>query len=186
MASKEAQQGLKSGHKRLKSRPGGVQEAFLRALTEQRCLSPRALAFECLFLKKGLKEFKIISRTAYVELKDWPVAYHGTDSSKLGPILEAGLRRPGELPSVQMVHGNAGAGPDGAIYASPSLWLASHPVYSTFLQIALDHWVQFVFKVRVRPGSFKVQPSTLSSSKHWDSSVRMDPHFLDNQALEWV
>ena len=103
---------LKSGHKRLKSRPGGVQEAFLRALTEQRCLNPRALAFECLFLKKnGLKELKITSRTAYVELKDWPVAYHGTDSSKLGPILEAGLRRPGELPSVQMVHGNAGAGP---------------------------------------------------------------------------
>jgi hypothetical protein len=43
--------------------------------------------------------------------------------------------KPGEMPSVQMAHGSAGAGPDGAIYASPSLWLASHPVYSTLLQL---------------------------------------------------
>ena len=53
-------------------------------------------------------------------------------------------------------------------------------------RIASDHWVQFVFKVRLRSGSFKIQPSTLSSSKHWDGGVRMDPNFLDNQALEWV
>lgn len=122
----------------------------------------------------------------FAELQGWPVAYHGTDSSNLGPILEAGLRKPGELPSVQMAHGNAGAGPDGAIYASPSLWLASHPVYSTLLKLTDDHWVQFAFKVRVRPGSYKEQASTLAVSRHWDSQVQIDPNMPHNQRLEWV
>ena len=34
----------------------------------------------------------------------------------------------------------AGASPDGAVYATPSLWLASHPVYSSFLKLAPDRW----------------------------------------------
>ena len=62
----------------------------------------------------------------------------------------------------------------------------SHPVYSTCLELALDHWVQLVFEVRVRPGSFQIQQSTKSNSNHWDGGVRMDPNSLDDQALEWV
>ena len=62
----------------------------------------------------------------------------------------------------------------------------SHPVYSTCLELALDHWVQLVFEVRVRPGPFKIPMSTLSSSNHPDGGVRMDPNSLEDQALEWV
>jgi len=35
---------------------------------------------------------------------------------------------------VQIGHGQFGAGPDGAVYATPSLWLASHPAYNFLLK----------------------------------------------------
>mmetsp|Transcript_14811 Transcript_14811/g.47543 ORF Transcript_14811/g.47543 Transcript_14811/m.47543 type:complete len:403 (+) Transcript_14811:424-1632(+) len=85
-----------------------------------------------------------------------------------------------------MAHGSTGAQPDGAIYTSPSLWLASHPVYSTLLKLDDERWVQFAFKVRVRPNSYKVQRSTLSSSKHWDARIQMDPNMPHNESLEWL
>ena len=73
-----------------------------------------------------------------------------------------------------------------SIYASASLWLMSYPVYRTCVELAPDHWVQLVFEVRVRAGSFKIHLSTLSSSKYWDGGVWMDAKSLDDQALEWV
>jgi len=118
-------------------------------------------------------------------LSTWPVAYHGTSCDNLSSILNAGLRKPGEVPWVCVQHGNAGAGEAGAVYVSPSLWCSSHPVYSPLKRVGTERWVQAVLKVRVRPKSYKVQANTLGRS-HWDPAVRMDPNFSSNSSLEWL
>ena len=62
------------------------------------------------------------------ELRTW-------GNNKLKPIHHDGLRKPGETPRAKMAHGKAGAGTDGSVYLSPSLWYASHPVYSQLKKI---------------------------------------------------
>ncbi|CAK0890255.1 unnamed protein product, partial [Prorocentrum cordatum] len=39
--------------------------------------------------------------------------------------------------------------------------------------------------VQWRPGSIRVQPSTLEE-KDWPSSLRIDPNFQDNSTMEWL
>ena len=56
------------------------------------------------------------------------------------------------------------------------------PCLHRLFQVALDHWVQLIFEVRVRLRSLQIHLSTLSNSKYWYGSVRMDPN---SQALEW-
>lgn len=81
------------------------------------------------------------------EIKDWPISYHGTSCDKLLPILSKGLRKPGELPEVVVEHGQCGAGENGAIYLTPSLWYASHPVYSPLKKLGRERWAQAALKI---------------------------------------
>lgn len=119
------------------------------------------------------------------EINDWPIAYHGTSCGKLLPILSKGLRKPGELPEVVVEHGQCGADEKGAIYLTPSLWYASHPVYAPLKQLGHERWAQAVLKLRVRPGCFKIQGNTLAN-RHWDRKLLLDPNFDDNESIEWL
>lgn len=119
------------------------------------------------------------------EIDDWPIAYHGTSCDKLLPILSKGLRRPGELPEVVVEHGQCGADGDGAIYMTPSLWYASHPVYSPLKELGSERWAQAVLKLRVRPDSFKIQGNTLGDA-HWPRELLLDPNYSDNNTIEWL
>ena len=47
-----------------------------------------------------------------------------------------------------MEHGQARAGPTGAVYVSRSLWYASHPVYDPLKCVGYERWVRVVLKVR--------------------------------------
>merc|ERR1712032_23591 len=83
-----------------------------------------------------------------------------------------------------MAHG-AASSTGRTVYLSPALEMAGHPVYSSFFQLGKRHWAQVVLECRVRPGSFRVQPSTLWHA-HWPQHVRMDPNFPTNDTLEWL
>ena len=98
------------------------------------------------------------------EITEWPVAYHGTSCENLPSILSKGLRKPGEVPWLVAMDGNGVAGKEGAIYVTPSLFYASHPVYSTLKKIRHERWIQIALKLRVRPGTCTVQANTLSNS----------------------
>lgn len=119
------------------------------------------------------------------EITAWPVAYHGTSCHKLKPILTSGLRKPGETPLVKAVHGQVGAGPDGSVYLTPSLWYASHPAYSPLMKIGEERWAQAVLKLRARPGSYRIQDGTLGN-KHWTMGLKIDPNFSGYGGLEWL
>lgn len=125
------------------------------------------------------------ARIEFEEIRSWPIAYHGTKCEKLPPILKQGLRKPGELPWLCSEHGQARAGPDLAVYLSPSLWYASHPVYSPLKKIKDELWIQVVLKLRVRPGSYRVEKNTLGR-RHWDLDVVFDPNFPSHFGLEWL
>lgn len=121
----------------------------------------------------------------FQEINSWPIGYHGTSCDKLKPILNDGLRKPGETPLALKAHGAAGAGSSGSIYLSPSLWYAGHPVYSELKKIGEERWVQAVLKLRARPGSYRVQAGTLDN-KHWSVGLRIDPNFRGVHGLEWL
>ena len=87
----------------------------------------------CLINGKGSSGDKV--EIDFEEISSWPVGYHGTSCDKSKPILNDGLRKPGETPLAKMAHGKAGAGTDGSVHLSPSLWYASHPVYSQLKKI---------------------------------------------------
>jgi len=122
----------------------------------------------------------------FAKIKQWAVAYHGTEGGNVPSILVNGLRRPGDL-GIKVKHGEAGPRKTKSkrIYLSPSIYLASHPVYSRVFPMRQDKLGQIVFKCRVRPGSFTMQRNTLGE-KHWDPQLRVDPNFKDNTALEWI
>ena len=42
-----------------------------------------------------------------------------------------------------------------------------------------------VLKVRVRPGKFRSQPSTLGP-QHWDSKILIDPNVKSQMSMEWL
>eukprot|EP00928_Gymnodinium_smaydae_P047485 TRINITY_DN31700_c0_g1_i1.p1 TRINITY_DN31700_c0_g1~~TRINITY_DN31700_c0_g1_i1.p1 ORF type:complete len:802 (-),score=44.91 TRINITY_DN31700_c0_g1_i1:64-2469(-) len=119
------------------------------------------------------------------EIQEWPVAYHGTSCASLASILHAGLRKPKELPGVWRKHGGCNSGPNGSLYLSPSLWYSSHPVYSTLHKIGEEQWAQAVLQLRVRPGSFRRQSSTLGS-RHWDARLLIDPNWDIKCIMEWL
>jgi len=106
----------------------------------------------------------------------WSVAYHGTRDRAALSILLKGLQGP-ETRGASAQNGQVG-GSGNTIYTSPSVEYAAHPAYARFLQLdaADDRWGQLVLQCRVRPGSIRVQPSTLEE-KDWPSSLRIDPNF---------
>lgn len=117
------------------------------------------------------------------EVKSWPLVYHGTTKTSAAEILFSGLKKP-ELKA--NAHGQAGS-PDGrSIYVSPSIYLASFPIYTPLVKIEHGLWSQCVLQCKVRPGSYKVQRSTLSHSNHWPRELRMDPNFRSNEELEFL
>jgi len=123
----------------------------------------------------------------FSEYKAWPIAYHGTKSKNACSILlGSGLRCPSES---EVAHGSAGAkrllGQDTAIYVSPALGVAAHPVYSPLHCTGTDTWAQMVLQCRVKPGSYVVQDNTLAE-KHWPKHIPMDLNYPDNHGVEWL
>ncbi|CAE8640450.1 unnamed protein product [Polarella glacialis] len=117
--------------------------------------------------------------------KDWCVAYHGTASSKLVPILLKGLRRPGE-DGVEVSHGQAHSKTRKTIYLSPSIEYAAFPVYANMFPLdEKNHWAQLVLQCRVRPGAFQEMRGSLGN-KYWPKHVRFDPNFESKSGLEWL
>eukprot|EP00746_Dinoflagellata_sp_MGD_P035123 gnl/MRDRNA2_/MRDRNA2_18394_c0_seq1.p1 gnl/MRDRNA2_/MRDRNA2_18394_c0~~gnl/MRDRNA2_/MRDRNA2_18394_c0_seq1.p1 ORF type:complete len:560 (-),score=105.84 gnl/MRDRNA2_/MRDRNA2_18394_c0_seq1:400-2079(-) len=116
--------------------------------------------------------------------KDWCVAYHGTRSDKIVPILLQGLRKPGEE-GVVITHGQAWSQSNSTIYLSPSIEYAGHPVYAELFEVEDGRWAQLVFQCRVRPDAFVVRPGSLQN-KHWPHNVRFDPNFDSISGLEWL
>merc|ERR1712228_861335 len=95
-----------------------------------------------------------------------------------------GLCRPGEN-GVEEAHGHAGSTFGQSIYVSPSIEHAAHPVYASFVQVGVNHWVQLVLQCRVRPTAVREQASTLWQ-KHWPQHTQMDPNFPSMRGLEWL
>eukprot|EP00929_Paragymnodinium_shiwhaense_P098536 TRINITY_DN60003_c0_g1_i1.p1 TRINITY_DN60003_c0_g1~~TRINITY_DN60003_c0_g1_i1.p1 ORF type:complete len:630 (+),score=52.08 TRINITY_DN60003_c0_g1_i1:58-1947(+) len=121
----------------------------------------------------------------FEDISAWPVAYHGSTCENISSILRFGLRKPGELHWVKQAHGAAGAGAEGSLYVSPSLWIASHPVYSQLKQIGEDRYIQLVLKIKVRPGSYREQRNTLRGC-HWEREIQIDPNIDNQDAKEWL
>ena len=69
-------------------------------------------------------------------------------------------------------------GPSGTIYATRSLWLNSHPVYSPLLAAGAGRWARFVCNMRVRPRSYNVQFSASGGSAHLRGDLQIGPDFV--------
>eukprot|EP00746_Dinoflagellata_sp_MGD_P067352 gnl/MRDRNA2_/MRDRNA2_27800_c0_seq1.p1 gnl/MRDRNA2_/MRDRNA2_27800_c0~~gnl/MRDRNA2_/MRDRNA2_27800_c0_seq1.p1 ORF type:complete len:1284 (+),score=275.08 gnl/MRDRNA2_/MRDRNA2_27800_c0_seq1:98-3853(+) len=119
------------------------------------------------------------------QYKDWCVAYHGTKSASALKILFSGLKRPGEN-GVQIAHGQVHSETGASIYLSPSIEYSAFPCYAQLFELSPNHWAQLVLLCRVRPGSFKEAPGTLTSNKHWPQGLPMDCNFPGNKGLEWL
>merc|ERR1712066_1146596 len=119
------------------------------------------------------------------DCEDWRVAYHGTTHCNALGIMLHGLRRPGE-PGVQVAHGQVHSETGSSIYVTPSIEYAAFPCYSQIFKVGEEHWAQVVLECRIRPGSFKEAPGTLSSNKHWPNDVPIDPNFPGLDGLEWL
>lgn len=100
-------------------------------------------------------------------LGDWPVAYFGTSVESAVRILVEGSPEFGEFT------------------VSPSLEYAGHPEYATLARVGRGEWLQSVVQLRVRPGSYAVQPGTMIN-KHWEVDLRLDPDFPTLDNLEWA
>jgi len=104
----------------------------------------------------GEKDFKADEWTS------WHKAYHGTRGEAVESIAKNGLVPPGMLAGgvkIKNLHGHAGVarGKPKPIYVSPSLEYSAHPIFTD-----KGSHVQFVFEVRVKPGSYKIQGNTLA------------------------
>jgi hypothetical protein len=158
------------------------------------------------WMRFALDTPKFRPETSPEEWSTWHKAYHGTAGVNVPAIVQQGLRfKPSQ-------HGSAGkAGGKSVIYASPSIEYSSHYVYTDetvmnfddgagggeidWSEISQAHYaegsfVQWVFEVRVRPGSYRVQGNTLGSNlwgedgKHkWD--IEYDSLF-NSRNLEWL
>jgi len=117
-------------------------------------------------------------------LRNWCVAYHGTDWPTAARILRQGLRNP-DAKDVQVAHGQAGSVTRKSIYLTPAVGYAAFPVYSAFHQVAAQHWIQCVIQVRVRPGSFSKRSGTLGN-KYWPSNLCFDEDVRSLCDLEWL
>lgn len=116
--------------------------------------------------------------------KDWCVAYHGTSSRNIVPILLRGLQRPGSA-GVSIAHGQAHSSTKRTIYLSPAVEYAAFPVYAQFFELDDQRWAQLVFQCRVRPGAFVEKRGTLGN-KYWPQHIRVDPNFDTLNGLEWL
>ena len=138
---------------------------------------------------------------------DWLTAYHGTSRQNAGKIFFDGqLRRP--LEGAQIAHGQSGSHSRQTIYVSPAKEKAAFPTYSNLFELmphrkapspedqradpprlgelVTDKNAQIIFEVKVKPGSYSVQPSTLGNGRHWPKALRIDPRFETHSDLEWL
>ena len=130
-------------------------------------------------------------------LADWYVAYHGTNQANASKIFIDGvLSRPG-TPGVRVAHGQAGSTTNQTIYVSPAKEMSAFPTYATIFPLKptameerkkeeVSRFAQIIFEVRVRPGSYAIQQSTLAGRRHWPHDLRIDPRFATHQDLEWL
>jgi len=145
--------------------------------------------------------------------RDWHPAYHGTVAPNLNSIMCYGLVPPGATINGQLIaecHGNAGAhAGQRDIYLSPSIDYSAHHIYTQDVRghdMSDSDWDpvkecwgpkltdekyynHFVFQVRVRPGSYRVQGNTLANDLWPDGH---DPHVVPydlkfgTDELEWL
>eukprot|EP01121_Diplochlamys_sp_Union-15-3_P010376 TRINITY_DN2904_c0_g1_i1.p1 TRINITY_DN2904_c0_g1~~TRINITY_DN2904_c0_g1_i1.p1 ORF type:complete len:281 (-),score=49.56 TRINITY_DN2904_c0_g1_i1:10-852(-) len=118
-------------------------------------------------------------------VKNWHVAYHGTDKLNVDSIMEKGLALPGTLvdgKEIKVLHGSVGA--KCAIFVSPSIEYSSHWVYTKPEKIG-NEYLYCVLQVRVKPESFKEQGNTLWKGGWADTTIPFDTRFGAHQ-LEWV
>lgn len=108
--------------------------------------------------------------------KDWPVAYHGTNSDNLVPILGDCLR-----PSTARNGKHCVVYGEG-YYLSPSIEYCGHRRFATpkFL-VKRNLYIQTVLQCRVKPGSFYIKREAMLR----DTSKKIDPHFK-NDEIEWL
>eukprot|EP00397_Hematodinium_sp_SG-2012_P007947 GEMP01007998.1.p1 GENE.GEMP01007998.1~~GEMP01007998.1.p1 ORF type:complete len:776 (+),score=133.97 GEMP01007998.1:132-2330(+) len=116
-------------------------------------------------------------------IRRWPIMWHGTTLENAASIIFSSLHPPGSC-GAKVEHGQAGSTTKRTIYLSPALGLSSHPVYSRFFEVGPGRWAQTVLQCKVRPGSWRVQQSTLGNSRHWPREVRIDPNFDSHTELE--
>lgn len=128
--------------------------------------------------------------------RTWHKAFHGTAGRNVKSIIDSGLVKP-----LEPIHGDAGAedAEGGAIYCSPSIEYAAHHVYTDESELQTPgiegvrqagfecegKFAQFVFEVRVRPGSYRVQGNTLCRELWPDWYLEHDI-FCDSRNLEWI
>ena len=117
-------------------------------------------------------------------LRNWCVAYHGTDARTALRVLAEGLRNPG-TPGVRVAHGQAYSKTNASIYLTPALGYTVFLVYALLAKVTEARWVQCVLQVRVRPGSFVERPGSLRN-KYWPWDVRFDADFDCTDPLEWL
>ncbi len=133
-------------------------------------------------------------------LASWHTAYHGTSRANAGKIFFGGELKKPETRG-QIAHGQAGSQTGSTIYVSPAKELSSFPVYSEIFQLnphrkpstpkkqgdlVTNKFAQVVYEVKVKPRSYRIKPSTLSSNRHWPRSLRIDPRFATHDDLEWL
>ncbi|CAJ1398941.1 unnamed protein product [Effrenium voratum] len=142
---------------------------------------------------QGWIKLAVKTKRAPSEWLEWHKAYHGTCLRNVDLILEQGLKIPEKA-----VHGAAGAGGKMVIYASPCVEYSAHFLYtgqSTVCQHSLEQvreiegdsksWVQYVFEVRVRPGSYRVQGNTLHETLWPETTLEFDL-MCNSKSLEWI
>ncbi len=119
---------------------------------------------------------------------DRSVAYHGTRPEHVLPIVKEGLRSPAER-GVESSHGQAGtdeATHGWAMYASPFVSYAAHPVYTPLHQQRDGSYAQVVLQVRVDQQYVEEKlPSTLSNA-HWPLEVPFEHGATPNDVMEWL
>lgn len=128
------------------------------------------------------------------KIENWLVAYHGTSLDRIFSILnERKIMFPGDTLKdgtvLAIKHGNCGA-KKPAIYVSPTICYATHPVYAPAFSFQ-GKYVQVALQCRVKPGSFEKYHETLGNLRHdhIDPEIRKsgvyDPEFSD-QEIEWI
>lgn len=107
------------------------------------------------------------------------MCYHGTKFKLINGILLNGLKGfSGGMYVSDEVR---------AIYTSPSIEYASHPRYAQWYKHSDGKYYQFVFQCRIHFGEFvKERSETLRLQVALSAGDKVDPHFNNNDNLEWV
>ena len=148
------------------------------------------------YCPKGWKRFAIQFEEAMYDFDnvydDWPIAYHGTKFDFSMMITLSGLK---------MTRGEHGYG----VYTSPSIRYCSHPRYARPFKLDLSgaqqqkwtqeyidefkkydgKWIQVIFMLRVKPGSYRKEKETMS---YWTDFPVENGKFdhIDVSEIEWI